>query len=50
MADVTKMGYVEIDETYKEIRKAFGREKKKSQQNIATLLFVYLVEKLKTYL
>lgn len=27
MADVTKM-YVEIDETYKEIRKAFGREKK----------------------
>ena len=27
MTDVTKM-YVEIDETYKEIRKAFGREKK----------------------
>ena len=27
MTDVTKM-YVEINETYKEIRKAFGREKK----------------------
>lgn len=40
MADVKKM-YVEINETYKEIRKAFGREKKEIPTEYSHAIYLY---------
>lgn len=45
MADVTKM-YVEINETYKEIRKAFGREKKEIPTEYSHAIICILSEEI----
>lgn len=45
MTDVTKM-YVEINETYKEIRKAFGREKKEIPTEYSRAIICILSEEI----
>lgn len=45
MTDVTKM-YVEINETYKEIRKAFGREKKEISKEYSHAIICILSEEI----